>query len=75
MKSVIETPGLRSTTLDTAISLGSGILSRKLIVRKSGGFLRKLAGTAVQFIVTNLVRNKMPEVREKINHPTNGVHR
>ena len=75
MKSVIETPGLRTTALDTAISVGSGILTRKLIVRKSGGFLRKLAGTALQFLVTNLVRNKIPEVKEKMIHPTNGVHK
>lgn len=73
MKSVIETPGLRTTALDTAISVGTGILSRKLIVRKSGGIFRKLIGTAVQFLVTNLVRNKIPDVKEKIIHPTNGV--
>lgn len=73
MQSVISTPGLRTTVLDTAIGAGAGFLSRKLVVRKSGNIFRKIAGTAVQFLVTNLVRNKMPEVKEKIIHPTNGV--
>lgn len=75
LTSVTGTPGLKSTALDTALSVGAGILGRKLVVRKSGGFLRKIAGTAVQFLVTNLVRNKIPEVKEKIIHPTNGVHK
>ncbi len=74
LRSVAETPGLKTSAIDTALSVGAGILGRKMIVRKSGGFLRKLAGTAVQFLVTNLVRNKIPEVKEKIIHPTNGVH-
>ena len=73
MHSVVTTPGLRTTAIDTAVSLGAGFLSRKLVVRKSGNIFRKIAGTAVQFLVTNLVRNKMPEVKEKIIHPTNGV--
>jgi len=73
MRNVISTPGLRSTAIDTAIGAGAGLLGKKLIVRGSGNILRKMAGTAVQFILTNFVRNKMPEVKEKLQANTNGV--
>jgi hypothetical protein len=73
MKNVIESPGLRTTALDTAISAGAGMLGKSFVVRGSGNILRKIAGTAVQFIVSNFVRNKMPEVKEKIVAGKNGV--
>ena len=70
MKTVVATPGLRTTAIDTAISAGAGLLGKKLLVRKSSGIFKKLAGTALQFIVTNFVRNKMPSVKNK--HSLNG---
>ncbi len=76
IRTVVSTPGLRSTALDTAISTGAGLLGRKMVVRNSGSILRKIAGAAVQFFVSNLVRNKMPDIKDKIGeHQTNGVHR
>lgn len=73
MKSVITSPGLRTTAIDTALSAGAGLLGKKMVVRGSGNIFRKMAGTAVQFILTNFVRNKMPEVKEKIQAGKNGV--
>ena len=73
MKTVVSNPGLRSTAIDTAISAGAGLLGRKMVVRGSGNILRKIAGTAVQFIVSNFVRNKMPDVKEKIAAHKNGT--
>lgn len=64
---VVSIPGLRTTVLDTAISAGVGMLSKKLVVRKSGSIFRKIAGLATQFIVTNLVRNKIPKLKENTN--------
>lgn len=72
MRTVVSTPGLKATTLDTAISLGAGFLGKKLIVRNSGNLLRKIAGTAVQFILTNMVRNKIPQLKKDHAHH-NGV--
>lgn len=72
MRTVVSTPGLKATTLDTAISLGAGFLGRKLVVRKSGNFFRKIAGTAVQFVLTNIVRNKIPELKKDL-YKQNGV--
>lgn len=70
MKNVIGTPGLRTTLIDTIVSAGAGILGKKVVVRNSGNIFRKLAGLATQFLVTNLVRNKIPDLKEK----SNGVH-
>ncbi len=65
MLEVVNTPGLKSTAIDTAVGSGLGFLSRKLVTFRSRNVLRKLAGTAVEFIVTNLVRNKLPKIRGK----------
>jgi hypothetical protein len=73
MKTVVSTPGLRSTALDTAISAGAGFLGRKAVVRNSGNIFTKALGLAVQFFVSNMVRNKMPEIKEKISAHSNGV--
>ena len=72
MKSVIGSPGLRTTAIDTAISAGAGLLGRKLVVRGSRNIFKKIAGTAFQFVVSNFVRNKMPDIKK--NYSTNGVH-
>lgn len=69
MKNVIGTPGLKSTFIDTIISAGAGILGKKIVSKKSGGIFRKLAGLATQFLVTNLVRNKIPDLKSR----TSGV--
>lgn len=73
MKTVVNNPGLRTTAIDTALSAGAGLLGKKLIVRGSGNILRKLLGTAVGFVVSNFVRNKMPEVKDKIIANRNGI--
>jgi hypothetical protein len=73
MRTVISSPGLRSTAIDSAISAGAGILGKKLVVRNSHNVLRKVTGTAVQFLLTNFVRNKMPAIKENIAAKTNGV--
>lgn len=66
-KSIVEIPGLKSTVLDTALSFGAGFVSKKLLVRNSDGFFRKIAGLATQLLVTNLVRNKIPDIKDKNN--------
>ena len=73
LRTVVTTPGLRSTAIDTAISAGAGLLGKKMVVRGSGNILRKLTGTAVQFVLSNFVRNKMPEIKEKMTANVNGA--
>jgi hypothetical protein len=73
LRTVVSTPGLRTTAIDSAISAGAGILGKKFVVRGSGNILRKLTGTAVQFILSNFVRNKMPEIKKKMTANVNGA--
>jgi hypothetical protein len=73
MSTVISSPGLRSTVLDSAISAGAGILGKKLVVRNSHNVIRKITGTAVQFLLSNFVRNKMPAIKENMAAKANGV--
>lgn len=71
MKNVVETPGLRSTVLDTVISAGAGVLGKKIFMGRSTNFFRKLGGLTTQFFISNFVRNKMPDLKEKVNGQLN----
>ena len=71
MRNIIATPGLRRTAIDTAISAGAGLLGKKLLVRNSANIFRKITGIAVQFVVSNYVRNKMPVSNNKVQHNGN----
>ncbi len=66
-------PGLKAAAIDTAIGIGTGFLGRKLFVGKSTNIVRKVAGSALQFFLTNVVRKRMPALREE-KLKSNGVH-
>jgi len=55
LKDVSSTPYLIENVMGAALGLGSGYLTKKMIVGKSDNVLRKLVGTIVQFGVTNIV--------------------
>ena len=58
--SVIRMPGLRGKLIGAGVSLALGFLANKFIIGKSGGILRKVAGSALQLGVTNLIARKLP---------------
>lgn len=76
VKSVLQNVGgsseLRATALDTAIGIGTGFLGRKLYVGGSNNLLKKITGSALQFFLTTLVRNKMPDIRENFHKQEDG---
>lgn len=74
ISNVAASPSLRNSLLDTAIGLGTGFVGKKLFVGKSRNIFKKLGGTALELILANLVRKKIPALREKVR-PTNGVDR
>jgi len=55
---VKETPGITGTVLKAAAGVGVGLLSKKLLLGKSPGFIRKMIGSAIQMGVTGLVAKK-----------------
>lgn len=55
---VQESTPLKSNLLKIALGLGAGYFSRKLVVGKSAGLVKKALGTALQFGITQLVARK-----------------
>ncbi len=55
---VQESTELRHNLLKVALGLGVGYFSRKLVVNKSAGFVKKALGTALQYGITNFVAKK-----------------
>jgi hypothetical protein len=74
ISNVAASPSLRNSLLNTAIGLGTGFVGKKLFVGKSRNIFKKLGGTAIEFVLANLVRKKIPSLRAKVR-PTNGVEK
>jgi len=55
---VQESVPLKHNLLKIALGLGAGYFSRKLIVGKSAGIVKKALGTALQFGITHFVASK-----------------
>jgi hypothetical protein len=55
---VQESTELRHNLLKVALGLGAGYFSRKLVVGKSAGLVKKALGTALQYGITNFVAKK-----------------
>lgn len=75
LKDVVQSPDLRSTAINTVIGLGAGFLGKKMFVGNSRSLFKKITGTAVQFLVANFVRKKIPVAMEnKREHTNNHNH-
>ena len=55
---VQESTPLKHNLLKLAVGLGAGYFSRKLVVGKSAGIVKKALGTALQFGITQFVAKK-----------------
>lgn len=71
LKDVVQSPDLRSTAINTVIGLGAGFLGKKMFVGNSRSLFKKITGTAVQFLVANFVRKKIPVAMENKREHTN----
>jgi hypothetical protein len=61
---VQESTNLKHNLLKVAIGLGAGYFSRKMIVGKSAGVVKKALGTALQYGITNFVAKKDDSIEE-----------
>lgn len=61
---VQESTPLKHNLLKIAVGLGAGYFSRKLIVGKSAGLVKKVLGTALQFGITQFVAKKNDGIDE-----------
>jgi len=55
---VQESTVLKHNLLKIALGLGAGYFSRKLVVGKSAGLIKKALGTALQFGITQFIAKK-----------------
>ncbi|MGN6530694.1 MAG: hypothetical protein ACTHK0_02925 [Ginsengibacter sp.] len=55
---VQESTTLKHNLLKVAIGLGAGYFSRKMVVGKSAGLVKKALGTALQYGITNFIAKK-----------------
>jgi len=58
---------LKNTAINTALGLGTGIITKKLFVGRSANIFKRIAGNVIEFAVANFVRKKAPVIREKIS--------
>lgn len=63
-KSATESPELKHGLSKAALSVTSGHLIKKLLFGSSHNPLKRMAGAAVQAIVTNLVSNNSEKIQE-----------
>lgn len=61
LSEVSASPTFKHNLLNVALGLGAGYLSKKLVVGRSAGLLKRVIGTALQFGVTSLVAKKGTE--------------
>ncbi|KAA9042194.1 hypothetical protein FW778_09325 [Ginsengibacter hankyongi] len=55
---VQESTELKHNLFKVALGLGAGYFSRKLVVGKSAGILKKALGTALQYGITNFISKR-----------------
>lgn len=65
IQEVRESTDLKNNLLKVALGLGAGYFSRKLLVNKSAGFVKKALGTALQYGITNFIAKKKDEDSDK----------
>ena len=67
---VQESTTLKHNLLKVAIGLGAGYFSRKMVIGKSAGLVKKALGTALQYGVTNFIAKKNDSNEDRLDYPT-----
>ena len=55
LSKVIHSPVAVDNIINTSLSLGVGLISKKLLLGKSSGILKKLLGTAMEFGIAGMI--------------------
>ena len=69
LREVQESTSLKHNLLKVAIGLGAGYFSRKMVIGKSAGFVKKALGTALQYGITNFIAKKKEATAEDDLYP------
>jgi radical SAM superfamily enzyme len=60
---VVHSPGTVDNIVSAGISIGLGLLSKKVVIGKSAGIAKKLLGTAMELGVASLVSKKAASIK------------
>jgi hypothetical protein len=66
---VQESTELKHNLFRVALGLGAGYFSRKLVIGKSAGLVKKALGTALQYGITNFVAKKNQKENDSSYQP------
>lgn len=59
-----HSPGFLKTAITGGLAMGAGLLSKKLIVGRSGGFLKRLAGMAATFALKKTIAKNSNKITD-----------
>lgn len=60
---VAKAPGLVENIINATVGLGAGFLSKRMLIGKSTGILKKLLGNAIEFGVAGLVTKNSGSIK------------
>jgi len=65
LRSVRQTPDIKTVAINTFVGLAAGFITRKFIVGTSRNIIRRTIGAAAQAAITRYVYQKLPFFRKK----------
>ena len=66
LRDITSEPGLGNSIINTLIGLGTGIITKKIVVGTSHNVFKKLMGVAVELGVAGVVLKKGEEIKSVI---------
>lgn len=69
LQEVQESTPLKHNLLKIAVGLGAGYFSRKMLIGKSAGIVKKALGTALQYGITNFVAKRKEDPANDTVYP------
>ena len=63
LNKVIHSPSTVENIINTTVSLGVGLLSKKFLIGKSSSLVKKILGTAMEFGVAGLISKQSSSIK------------
>ena len=56
---------IKNSLFESALGIAGGYVTRKMLVGKSSGMLKKITATIIQYIVSNFITNKAEKINDE----------
>ncbi len=63
LNKVVHSPGLVEKIINATVGLGAGVLSKKILIGKSTGIVKRLLGTALELGVAGLISKNSTAIK------------